>query len=138
MAVGGKREKASVTKRLRCNLGQIWVKVKKQKTSFQVETPSGTATVKGTEFYEIVEKSGKSTIICIKGLILLANKLGKVLIKAGETGVAFKNLAPTKHKTQSSDIPNWGSEMNDTGELEFEFEDADGKKKSIKIEYENK
>ena len=138
VAIGGQREKASVSKRLRCNIGQIWVKVKKQKTSFQVETPSGTATVKGTEFYEIIERNGKSTIICIEGLILFVNKFGKILIKAGETGIAFKNSAPTKHDTKSSDIPNWGSEMDDNGELEFEFEDADGKKKVLKIEYENK
>jgi len=139
VAIGGKREKKAISKRLRFNLGQLWLKVrKKQTTKFVIETPSGMATVKGTEFYGIVDENGKVTFICIEGLISLMNKLGDILIKAGETGEIGKNTAPSKHKTKDSDIPDWGNESGDGGKLEFEFEDADGKKKVIQIEYEDK
>ncbi|MBN2008457.1 FecR domain-containing protein [candidate division KSB1 bacterium] len=137
VAIGGIRDKASITKRLRCNLGEIWVKVAKQQSAFEVETPSGMATVKGTEFYEIVERNSRSIIICIEGSILFANKLGDVLVKAGETGEATPDSAPKKHKTQSDEIPTWARDGGDTGKLEFEFEDVDGKKKLIKIDYDN-
>jgi hypothetical protein len=95
------------------------------------------ATVKGTEFYTIVDKNGNVKIICIKGLIAFANKLGQILIKSGETGVASKGKAPEKYKTDISDLPTWANEGDDGKTLEFEFEDADGNKKVIKINYDN-
>jgi len=137
IAIKGKRKKTSLAKKLRFAFGQIWVKVKKQKTEFHVETPSGTAVVKGTEFYHFVDRDGNSIIIGIEGLVSLKNKYGEVLIKSGETGKSSKGTAPTSGKTEGSDVPNWGQEDGIENFLEFEFEDSDGNKKVLKIKYQD-
>ena len=137
IAINGKRTKSTIAKKLKLALGQIWVKVKKQYADFRVETPSGTAVVKGTEFYQIVDKDGNCIVIGIEGLVWLKNELGEILIRAGETGLANKLTAPTSHKTDSSEIPDWSKEENTEKCLQFEFEDSEGNKKGLKIKYED-
>ncbi len=138
VVIGGKRDQTTISKRLRVTLGQIWLNVSKQKSDLQVETPSGMATVKGTEFYTIVDERGNSTIICIRGLISMLNKFGTIMVRSGETGILPMLSAPSKFKTKPEDIPTWANSASDLKELKFEFQDADGKKKSIIIEYENR
>jgi len=137
VAIKGKREKSSISKRLKFALGQIWVKVQKQQSDFLVETPSGTAVVKGTEFYQVVDQDGNTTVIGLEGLIQLKNKLGEILVRAGETGLASKLTAPTSQKTDGADVPNWGGAEDSENYLEFEFQDAEGNKKSLKINYQS-
>lgn len=136
LSIKGKRTKSTVAKRLKLALGQIWVKVKKQEADFRVATPSGTAVVKGTEFYHFVDEDGNSMVIGIEGMVWLKNKLGEILIKAGETGLATKLTAPTSQKTDNSQVPDWGKENDFEKYLEFEFEDSEGNKKVLKIKYE--
>ena len=138
LIIRGERKKASITKRIKFAIGQIWVKVNKQKAGFTVETPSGIAAVKGTEFYCLVDEEGNTMVIGIKGIISLMNDLGEILIKAGETGLATKLSAPTVQQTDGSQIPDWiqGDDMEKY--LEFEFQDGEGNKKNLKINYQNK
>lgn len=137
VSIQGKRDRSSISKRIKFALGEMWVKVTDQKSSFLVETPSGVAAVKGTEFYTLIDQEGNMIVIGIEGIISLMNKLGEVLIRAGETGLASRLSAPSVRKSSGSEIPNWGNENQETGNsLEFEFQDVDGNKKTIKINYE--
>ena len=134
VAIRGKREKKSITKRVLCTLGKFWVKVSKQKTKFVVETPSGIAAVKGTEFYGIVEEDGSTTIIAIEGIVELMNELGKVLVQAGESGKLTKNGEPAKYRTPDSERPDWSEEeKNGEQELKMEFKDEDGNRKTLRV-----
>ncbi|MFZ5517726.1 MAG: FecR family protein [Candidatus Zhuqueibacterota bacterium] len=135
VAIRGKRENNSVSKRIACSLGNFWLKVKKQQTEMIVETPSGVAAVKGTEFYGVVNEDGSTMIIAVEGLVQLINKFGEQFVKAGQTGTMSKNESPTVAQTDPSMTPTWGGEDEDDNELMLEFEDANGNKKHLKIKY---
>jgi len=135
LAIRGKREKKSISKRIVCSLGNFWLKVKKQHSQMIVETPSGVAAVKGTEFYGIVNEDGSTMIIAIDGLIQLMNKFGEQFIKAGQTGKMAKGEAPKVEDTDPNLKLDWGSEGDDENELNLEFEDANGNKKHLKVKY---
>jgi len=135
LAIRGKRTKKTISKRITCTLGNFWIKVTKQKSKMLVETPSGVAAVKGTEFYGVVDSEGNTMIIVIEGIVQLMNKLGEALVKAGQTGKMAKGSAPEVSPTDPKDAQNWADDGESTNELQFEFEDADGNKKNLKIIY---
>lgn len=135
LAISGKRTENSVAKRLKCAIGKFWLNVTQQKSQLLVETPSGVAAVKGTEFYGIVDSDGNMVIIVIEGIVQLMNKLGEEFIKAGQTGKLSKESAPEVYKTDPDSLPKWATEDEIMNELKFEFEDSDGNKKNLKINY---
>jgi len=135
LAIRGKRENNSVSKRIACSLGNFWLKVKKQQTELLVETPSGVAAVKGTEFYGVVNEDGSTMIIAIEGLVQLMNKFGEQFVKAGQTGTMSKGESPKVAQSAPGAKPDWGGDDEDENELILEFEDANGNKKQLKIKY---
>jgi hypothetical protein len=135
LAIRGKRTDKSITKRIICTLGNFWIKVSKQKSRLLVETPSGVAAVKGTEFYGVVDSDGNTTIIVIEGIVQLMNKLGEALVKAGQTGRLNKGQPPEVSPTDPNDKLNWAKDDQDGSELQFEFQDSEGNKKNLKIIY---
>ncbi|MDZ7264871.1 MAG: FecR family protein [candidate division KSB1 bacterium] len=135
LAIRGKRTEASVSKRLVCSLGQFWLKVSQQKSKLVVETPTGVAAVKGTEFYGVVDSEGNTTIVVIEGMVQLINKLGEALVKAGQSGKLTKNGAPQVFPTGPDGRYSWATEGDGDHELLFEFQDSNGNKKNLKIIY---
>lgn len=135
LAISGKRTENSIAKRLKCALGNFWLNVTQQKSQLLVETPSGVAAVKGTEFYGIVDSEGNTVIIVIEGIVQLMNKLGEGFVKAGQTGKLSKDSAPEVFKTDPNSLPNWANDGEILNEMKFEFEDSDGNKKNLKINY---
>lgn len=135
VSIRGKRVNDSISKRIVCSLGNFWVKVSQQKSKLLVETPSGVAAVKGTEFYGVVDSEGNTTIVVIDGIVQLLNKLGEVLVKAGQSGRLTKNGAPVVFQTDPNSGFNWAGDDKGDQELKFEFQDSDGNKKNLKIMY---
>ena len=135
LAIRGKRTNKTISKRISCTLGNFWIKVSKQKSKLLVETPSGVAAVKGTEFYCVVDSDGNAIIIVIEGLVELMNKLGEALVKAGQTGKLTKGQPPEVLPTDPETALNWAEEDKGTNELQFEFEDSNGNKRNLKIIY---
>jgi ferric-dicitrate binding protein FerR (iron transport regulator) len=136
VVINGKREKNRVAKTIVMEAGQLWAKVTKGGTDFRVETPSGVAAVKGTEFYGILDAAGNFFIFCTDGIVELFNQLGRVLVEKGFTGVCSPTEAPESNPTDLSQLPDWGSEGGQGGEIEIEFQDEDGNKKKLKIQYQ--
>lgn len=135
LAIRGKRSEQSVSKRLVCSLGQFWLKVSQQKSKLVVETPTGVAAVKGTEFYGVVDSDGNTTIVVIEGIVQLINKLGEALVKAGQSGKLTRNGAPQVFPTGPDGRFTWAAEGDGNKELLFEFQDSNGNKKNLKIIY---
>ncbi len=135
LAIRGKRSEQSISKRLVCSLGQFWLKVSQQQSKLVVETPSGVAAVKGTEFYGVVDGDGNTTIVVIEGAVQLLNKLGEALVKAGQSGRLTKNGAPEVFPTGPDGRFTWATEGDGNRELLFEFQDSNGNKKNLKIIY---
>jgi hypothetical protein len=94
------------------------------------------AAVKGTEFYGILDAAGNFFIFCTDGIVELFNQLGRVLVEKGFTGVCSPTEAPESNPTDLSQLPDWGSEGGQGGEIEIEFQDEDGNKKKLKIQYQ--
>ncbi len=133
VTVRGSREKKKVRKSLFMRLGELWAKVTKG-NPFQVETPSGVAAVKGTEFYVTMDQSGNMVVFCMEGLIELINQLGRLDLNAGERGQLMRNDRPSKRRMREEEKPRWAQEDN-LNELQIEFEDENGDKKILKIRF---
>lgn len=133
VAIKGERTKKGIRKKIFMNLGQLWARINPKGGGFQVETPSGVAAVKGTEFYLFRDETGQMTVIGIRGLVELFNDLGKVMVGKGQTGTLKKGVKPTLKKTVKVD--DWAKEGSDENEMQIEFEDKDGVKKNLKIRY---
>ena len=130
----GKRKQASISKSIFLKLGELWTRVTKG-NPFRVETPSGVAAVKGTEFYVSVDEFGNMIVYCIEGVIELINRFGSVELHAGERGTANPNSAPQKGVASLDEMPNWGQENKEEKNIEIEFQNDSGDKKILKIKY---
>jgi hypothetical protein len=121
-------------KRIIMEMGQMWTKVVPGRGGFQLETPSGVAAVKGTEFYGIIDENGQTVIIGIEGIVELLNELGSVLVKKGETGRAAKKSEPRVNPT--TELDDWASQ-DMVQELDLEFKNGAGETKHLKMKYKN-
>jgi hypothetical protein len=136
VSLGGERTSKGITKRLAMDVGQMWAKVNPKGAGFRLETPSGVAAVKGTEFYGVVDSFGNTTIIGIDGLVELLNEFGSVLVGKGQTGQITKGEKPDVGG--SGQFDDWSDMDQKEGLIEIEFENADGMKKQLEIEYRQK
>ncbi len=133
--IAGQREENGIVKTIKMEFGALWAKVTRSETPFKIETPSGVAAVKGTQFYVILDGNGNMIIFCLEGAIELFNKLGKVLVTAGQTGITSEDQAPTSRPSSPGEVPTWGNEDEQGGKIEIELQDAKGQKKKLILEY---
>lgn len=131
----GEKEQKGIAKKLAMEFGEIWTRVTPGGAGFRLETPSGVAAVKGTEFYALTDRSGHTTIIGIEGFVEFFNELGSVLIGKGQTGSAAKGDKPSLSPTQS--FEDW-AKQDVVDELDIEFQNSEGAKKHLKIKYKQK
>lgn len=130
VVIRGKRTGNQVEKTLLMQLGELWSRVTSG-SIFRIETPSGVAAVKGTEFYSI-ENGTILVIYNISGVVELANRLGRLDINPGERGEISRDRPPTKRPIAPGELPTWGSEDQEI-ELKFGFEHEDGEKKTVTV-----
>ena len=132
VTIQGKREKKGIVKRISLAFGQLWAKVTKQHTRMRVETPSGVATVKGTEFNALYA-DGQFYIFCQKGLIEFFNQFGTMLVGANEMARMVQGSPPERIEGD----PNAIFDLSDdeAQELKIEFEDEDGNKKTLILDF---
>lgn len=136
VTIHGKREEKGIAKRVYMGAGEMWAKIQPGGRGYRLETPSGVAAVKGTEFYGIVDSFGSMTIIGVEGIMELFNELGKVLVNKGQTGQAGKGSIPNVSST--TQFNDWANADENIQELIIEFENADKLKKQLKIQYKTK
>jgi tetratricopeptide (TPR) repeat protein len=88
--------------------GEIWLRNKKEKFLFELETPTVTATIRGTELNVRVQPDGATSVVLLEGEVKLANRYGEVILAAGEEGQALPGRAPTKQVlVQPADAVQW-------------------------------
>jgi hypothetical protein len=118
------------------SLGEIWAGITRQKSVFEVRTPTAVASVKGTKFWTIQREDGESIFIGEEGLIEIANALGTVLLRKGQTAlVKGKQSAPKVRRTKAGETPGGDSEVK-RYELEFEFNNDVHERKTLIIDVE--
>ncbi len=133
LKVQGNYEGKTISKQIVMDVGELFVKVSKQKGSFQVATPTSVASVKGTEFW-VIEGDQGTTIIGLEGLIELSNKTSgqTATVGVGQTGTSGKDGNVNITETKEGDIPDEGQLQE---EIKIQFRDADGNLKEVKIKY---
>ncbi len=88
--------------------GEMWLRNSKEKFPFEVETPSVTAAIRGTEFNLRVVRDGTSYLTLLAGSLQLVNDYGQLLLQPGEEGLARPGQAPTKRVlVQPADAVQW-------------------------------
>jgi len=134
VTINGKREKEGIAKRISLGFGELWAKVTKQNTAMRVETPSGVATVKGTEFNALY-LNAIFYIYCQQGLIEIFNQFGTMLLSPNEIGKLQQGLAPERVEGNPNEIFELDGDDGQGSTLEIEFENQEGNKKKLIIEY---
>jgi len=133
VTIEGKREQNSISKRIKLAFGELWAKVTKQNVSMRIESPSGVATVKGTEF-NCLYSNNNFIVYCQEGLMELTNQLGTMMLGANEMARLTRGQPPQRIQGNPDDIFDM-SDDNETRSLEVEFEDADGNKKKLILDF---
>jgi len=131
--INAKTEKSSVTKNIFVEVGTIFSKITRQKSSFSVTTPTSVASVKGTIFWTVQKFKGSTQYFGKEGTVEVSNDAGSALMQKDETAtVTSKNSKPIVTKTK----PGEGPSLDDSDapdEFEFEFQDESGNKKLLKF-----
>ena len=138
LTISGKRAAKSIAKEIKLDRGTLRAIVKKQnQNDFIIRTPVSVASVKGTDFWLISNKTNDS-IIGLEGKIAFLNILSgeTVDITIGKTGISSSQGSLQSFKTDPSTIPeDLSVDINGDQILEIEFENAFGKKKTLIIKY---
>lgn len=102
-------------------IGEIFAVVTKQKSNFQVITPTSVASVKGTTFDLLVSDDGFTTLLVLEGSVELANEMGKMLANAMEKTSSTVGAAPTeKIVISKEEIPTWEQKIEPDWNLKFQ------------------
>ncbi len=118
--------------------GNVFAKVKKRVGSFQIETPTTVASVKGTQFLVMVEENGETAVMTFEGLVEMLNPDGTGSeVGADQTGMADGSGEIVVKEFTEEDVPeNILEEINEYAEkkeIRFKVE-KDGTEKEVIIE----
>ena len=137
--ISGNKNNQAIAKRIGLKGGTIRAQVgKKQNRDFIVQTTVSVASVKGTDFWVVSDNNNGDSVIGIEGVIQLTNKISgdKIDIPSGITGLATKDGQLQSFNTDPKTIPKDPSGDNiGNQKLKIEFKDANGKIKTLVIEY---
>lgn len=134
VTIHGERSKSGIQKRINLRLGQLWAKVKPGSSDFRIETPTGVAAVKGTEFYVNFTIDGLMEVIGVEGQVQLSNKMGNVIVGARQKGILQAGQIPRLIPVDA--VPNWGALTGDEKEILIELIDEEGNKKNLRIKFQ--
>jgi predicted secreted protein len=146
LALNGEvRGKDDTSTRLAMEVGEVFLQITKQKSQFEVATPSAVAAVKGTEFGTNVGEDGSSDIYVFEGIVQVTPNNGKGNGKdltAGMYGNVDSNgegmntgeMSDEERKKLRKSFDNEGETEIKT--LKLKFIDEDGQVRTIDIKYE--
>jgi hypothetical protein len=104
------------SKRIWVGVGGIWAKVARQEeTTFEIETPTSVASVKGSSCYNITEVSGPTTLYTLEGLFEFSNRFGRVNVGPGFKGFSDGVGPPALTPAASGEVPTFAAEQRIEG-----------------------
>lgn len=99
----GRQPNGATTTELRMNQGQVRSKVRRftnPRSNFTIQTPTGVAGVRGTDFIVIVQPDGETRIITVEGLVAVSggeqNQQVTEEVGAGNYAIVRPGNPPTK------------------------------------------
>ena len=138
--ITGKRTKKNISKKINIDGGTIRASITKQNVDFVIQTPTSVASVKGTDFWMVVDELLGDQIIGIEGQVSLVNtETGQeVNVTSGMTGVSSPDGQVGISETDLASIPEDPSDDSDEGpsKLKIYLEGPNGEQKAFIIEYQ--
>jgi hypothetical protein len=139
LTINTEKTENRLDKNLYLEVGELWSKVSKEKGSYEIETPTAVAAVKGTDFLTEVKEGGDTWLFTFEGVVELKSEMGTVEVDKGKTGIATKDSAPSSRETKKGEVRQEVSDeiksVVETNVMEIEFKDASGQTKTMKIFY---
>ena len=132
--IQGRKDQKEIVKNIMVEVGTIVTRITNQKGRFQVATPTSVASVKGTEWTTDVRATFGARFFIALGLVEISSDGGTVTANPGETViVTTKDSEPVVRPTIEGEIPEVDEIEEIEEEFEFEFENEDGQKKTLKF-----
>lgn len=103
-------------------IGEIWSRAKAPSDGIDIETPSATAAIRGTDWDLAVDEKGTSYLTVLNGTVEFYNTYGAVTLGQGEYAVTEVGKAPVKtFLIRPKDRVQWviSYPMDVTGEVRF-------------------
>jgi ferric-dicitrate binding protein FerR (iron transport regulator) len=138
-------DRNTMVKTLTMDVGELYARVARneRERSFQIQTPSGVAAVKGTTFIVRVAQDGTATVITLDGVVEFFNGAGTADVGEGQTVVVgTPNTAPQPRGTTAEDLASVqglidddaGAATDDRVQVEVQVQDAEGRTRTIVME----
>jgi hypothetical protein len=138
-------DRNTMVKTLTMDVGELYARVARneRERSFQIQTPSGVAAVKGTTFIVRVAADGSATVITLDGVVEFFNAAGTVDVDAGNTVVVTTaNAAAQPRPTTAEDLASAQGLIDDDAtaaeqdrvQVEVQVQDAEGRQRTIVLE----
>ena len=138
--ITGQRTAASISKKINMDSGTIRATIKKQNTSFVIQTPTSVASVKGTDFWLLTDPDKGDQVIGLEGVVGLKNiDTGQnVDVVEGMSGISTPDGDLGIEETVASSIPTDPSDVSEDGPSQFKIylEGPNGTQKVMVIVYQ--
>ena len=138
--ITGQRTKKNISKKINIDGGTIRASITKQNVDFVIQTPTSVASVKGTDFWMVVDELLGDQIIGIEGQVSLVNtETGQeVNVTSGMTGVSSPDGQVGISETDLANIPEDPSDDSEEGpsQLKIYLEGPNGEQRAFIIEYQ--
>ena len=113
ITISGQRESdGQLNASVKLPLGNLWAKVTRRETRFEVETPSSVASVKGTEFAVIVNPDSVSKLFVYNGVVSFANQAGTVTVRENQTSIAAPGQPPAEPQKMNKEEREQGKDQS--------------------------
>jgi hypothetical protein len=143
LRIRSEREGGSLMRTLELEFGEVWARVHRSEGSgFHVQTPSGVAAVKGTEFLVRVDPEGRTTVLTLEGIVTFFNAGGSVDVTAGRrVSVASSDEPPVAEPATAEELREVSENASDapvtggaTTTVELRMEDDTGRVRTLILE----
>ncbi len=85
---------ADATNRLELDAGAAWSRAGAPANGLEIETPSATAAIRGTDWFLSVAADGETRLSVLEGVVEFYNVHGRLFVGAGQTAFARPGAAP--------------------------------------------
>ena len=138
--ITGRRTAKDISKKINMDGGTIRASITKQNVDFVIQTPTSVASVKGTDFWMLVDELLGDQIIGIEGQVRLVNtETGQeVVVTTGMTGNSTPDGQVSISETDVSTIPQDPSDDSQEGpsQVRIYLEGPNGEQKVLIIDYQ--
>jgi|TARA_B110000914_G_scaffold132379_1_gene115686 hypothetical protein len=138
--ITGQRTVKNISKKINIDGGTIRASITKQNVDFVIQTPTSVASVKGTDFWMVVDELLGDQIIGIEGQVSLVNtETGQeVNVTSGMTGVSTPDGQVGISETDLASIPEDPSDDSEEGpsQLKIYLDGPNGEQKVFIIDYQ--